>query len=88
MANKEIRQKLYELRRQGRERYLELMGVDIPKVRELEKEIDAQYEELAVGIQDMLKDAGKEIVAEQHEASLEMVQGPIRKDIERMVERP
>ena len=87
MANKEIRQKLYELRLRGREHYLELMGIDIPKVRELEKEIDAQYEELAVGIQDMLKDAGKEI-AEQHEASIEMVQGLIRKDIERMVERP
>lgn len=83
----EIRQKLYELRLRGREHYLELMGIDIPKVRELEKEIDAQYEELAVGIQDMLKDAGKEI-AEQHEASLEMVQGLIQKDIERMVERP
>lgn len=87
MANEEISKKLYELRLQGRERYLDLMGVDVKKVRALEKEIDAKYDRLAVSMQNMLKDAGKER-AEQHQASLKRVQGLIRKDIERMVERP
>jgi hypothetical protein len=87
MANEtEIRQKLYELRRIGRERYLDFMGIDVQRVRELEKSLDTQYEELAVGIRDMLKNAGKER-AEQHQASMERVQGLIRKDTERMVER-
>lgn len=81
VKEKDIRQKLYELRRDGRESYLRLMGIDVPSVRELEKEIDAGYEDLAAAIQDMLKDAGKQ-EADMHEKSLERVRSMIRKDTE------
>lgn len=84
---KDIRQRLYELRRRGRERYLQLMDIDVPTVRKLEKEINAQYEELAVAIQDMLKDAGKE-KADMHESSLKRVHSMIHKDIEAVIAGP
>jgi hypothetical protein len=85
-TEQEIRNRLYDLRLRSRERYLELMGIDIPKVREMEKDIDAQYEKLTAEIRDMLKDKGRE-KAEQHKASLERARGIIHKNIESLVDR-
>jgi hypothetical protein len=63
-----VRQQLYDLRLKGRERYLELMGVDMPKVRALEKELDTGYEKLAGEVRRSLKKAGAE-AAEWHRKS-------------------
>ena len=86
VKEKDIRQRLYELGRHGRESYLRLMGIDVPSVRELEKEINAGYEDLAAAIQDMLKDAGKQ-EADMHEKSLERVRSMIRKDTDTLAAR-
>jgi hypothetical protein len=67
---KDVRDQLYKLRLQGRESYLELMGVDIKKVRQLEKKIDGQYDELFGKVREMVKNSGKENV-ELHKKSLE-----------------
>lgn len=70
---KDVKLKLVQLRGQGRERYLELAGIDVKKVLQVEQELEAQYQELAAGVQGMLKGAGQEI-AEQQKASLEAAQ--------------
>jgi hypothetical protein len=59
MKNEDLRRQLYDLRQQSRERYLQFMGVDVGKLRELESDINAQYEDLAVAVQDTLKDLGR-----------------------------
>ena len=85
--NEEIRQKLYSLRLDGRERYLKFMGIDVGKVRELEKRMDAQYEELAATVKETLKDSGKEIV-EQHNLSIERTCRIHERNLERIIELP
>lgn len=79
--NKEISKKLYELRLKGKESYLEFMGIDIGKLRALEKEINSQYERLISELQDTLKETGK-IIREQHAASLERFIWFINEDVE------
>ncbi len=83
----DIRQKLYSLRLDGRERYLKFMGIDVEKVRELEKNIDAQYMELAAAVKETLKDSGKEIV-EQHNLSIERTSRIHERNLERIIELP
>lgn len=73
MNERDINLKLVQLKRQSRERYLELLGIDPKKVLQLEQEIYGQYDELASGVRDMLKNAGKE-VAEQQQRSLGFMQ--------------
>jgi len=61
---------LVQLRRQSRERYLELAGIDPKKVLQIEQEIDGQYEKLASGVRYMLKKAGKEVAEQQSQTLL------------------
>ncbi len=85
--DEKIRQQLYDLRLKGRERYLELTGVDIPKVRALEKELDGEYEELAGRVRATLKGAGEE-VAERHAKSLATSKLMLQTEFARVALRP
>lgn len=69
MNEKELNLNLVQLRRQSRERFLELAGIDLKKALQLEQEIDGQYNELAFVVRADLKTAGKEM-AEQQQKSL------------------
>jgi hypothetical protein len=82
---KEIRQRLHELRRSGREQYLKLMDIDVPEVRELEKKLDAQYEELTSMVKGGLKDSGKQN-AEQHGLSFDRACRVHEKTMEKMID--
>lgn len=79
---KETRQKLYELRRQGRERYLELIGIDVKNLRKLERDIDSEYGELVSSLQKMRREEGKER-AEQHTKILGMSREALSKDTDK-----
>lgn len=82
-----IQQELYELRLNGREQYLEFIGVDVKKLRSLEKGIDKKYEELAAKVKNMLEDEGKEI-AETHQSSHKRSKKVFRRNIEKMIDGP
>lgn len=77
----EIHQSLFELRREGREKFLEISGIDVSKARRLEEEIDTRYDELAIKVRNMQKDAGKG-VAENHVKSQERTRMLISKEVE------
>jgi hypothetical protein len=87
VSEKDIRQKLYEIRMRSRESYLKLMGVDIQKVRELEKSVDSEYKELFMAVERNLKEAGKEN-DKAHKASLNRAVSLYKKDIETAIDRP
>ena len=82
MKGQEIRQNLYELRRQGRERYLKLMGVDVEKLRELEQAIDSEYGELAASLQQERRKEGEERAA-RHAKVLEIRRAALSQDAEK-----
>jgi hypothetical protein len=87
MSEKEIRQKLYDIRIRGRERYLKLMGVDLQKVRELEKSVDSEYQELAKAVERNLKESGKER-AHVHRGSFERAISIFNKDLQAVLDHP
>lgn len=68
MADKRVIQELHDLRRKGREEHLKLMGVEVKKLRRLERQIDGAFAELADGVKKKLAKTGGE-VAELHERS-------------------
>lgn len=80
-SEKDVRRKLHVLRREGRERYLKLMGIDVGRVRSLEKDIDAGYDELDASVQEMTKEAGRE-TADMHQKSLERSLSMIQRNAE------
>jgi len=79
---KKIRQNLYDLRRQSRDRYLELTGVNVKKLRELERDIDSEFGELVASIQDIRKQQGKERV-EKHIKILEKSKASLSNEAEK-----
>jgi len=68
MADSKVTQKLHELRRKGREEHLRLMGVEVKKLRRLERQIDGEFAELAAGVKKKLPKMGAD-VAEMHDRS-------------------
>ncbi len=68
MERRDIAQKLYDLRRKGREKHLELAGVEVKKLRALEERIDADFGKLAEAVKKDLAETGAE-VADRHEVS-------------------
>jgi hypothetical protein len=81
-GEKAIRQKLYDLRLQTRERYLELKGVDVKRLRELERDIDSEFGELVASLHDQRRQEGKER-AETHKKILAMSQASLSSDAEK-----
>lgn len=70
MANiKELRDKLYELKLQSRQQLLEVMGIDLRKLRALEDKQDKAYQKLEQQVQSAYKKSGSDI-AKRHEHSL------------------
>jgi hypothetical protein len=75
---KAIRNKLYEVRRQSRERHLKFMGVDVKKFRELERDINKKYGEVIESLQKIRLEEGGEERAKKHEEILEMRQKTLK----------
>ena len=68
MDRDDISQKIYEMRRKGREMHLEFQGIDTRKLRHLEASIDGGFVELAEAVRKGLGGTGGEI-AERHKLS-------------------
>lgn len=81
---KEILQNLYDLRRQSRERYLKLMGVDVKTLRELERDIDREFGELVASLHEQRRQEGKER-AERHTKIIGMSQESLSNDVEKAI---
>lgn len=79
-----IRQNLFDLRRQSRERYLQLMGVDVKKLRALEREIDREYGELVASLQEQRRKEGNER-ADGHVKVLEMSRAVLGQEAEKAI---
>ncbi|NUO79363.1 hypothetical protein HUU05_04750 [candidate division KSB1 bacterium] len=56
---KDIRNDLYKLRRDSRERYLKLLGVDVAKLRDTERAIDNDFGQLVAKLQETRREDGK-----------------------------
>ncbi len=87
MEEKDIRLQLYEVRKESKEEYLKLLGVDIPKLRTFEKQIDKKYEELIPHIQKKVKQIGKN-ESEQHRASFKRAKYIYELDAEAAITNP
>jgi len=79
--NEQIRLRLHEMRRTGRERYLEMLGVDVKSLRALERDIASEYEELAAALQDQRRQEGKDR-ADQQALRLKSIRGAFNADLE------
>lgn len=60
IAGIDIHRQIYKVRKESKEEYLKLLGVDIPNLRRFEKQIDGKYERLISRIQKNVKSIGKE----------------------------
>lgn len=66
----EVNQRLSDLRRETRERYLEFMKIDVDALREIEASTEDHYEEIAGMLTPMIKEMGKDAV-KRHQYSVE-----------------
>lgn len=77
----DIRQRLNELQRQSREQHMELAGVDVKALRDLEQKIDKQFTDLAESLKKELRGNGSDI-AERHKISQKRTEALFQKEIE------
>jgi hypothetical protein len=83
----DVKKELYELKRQTQERFLSITGVDVKKLRALEKGVDDGYRRLADETQKLMKAEGKER-AEKHARTLELKRTSIRENAESLTTSP
>jgi hypothetical protein len=81
MKDQEIRQRLYDLRRESQARYLRLLGVDVDKFQALDRAIDGEFRELADGLQKQSWEEGK-ARAEQQAKIVEAGRAALNQDAE------
>lgn len=84
---KELQTELNKLRRESKEEYLKMMGIDIPKLRAFEKAIDTKYNKIITQTQKAVKIIGKE-VTEQHKKSFARMQSIYDADAEATIAHP
>ncbi len=81
-SDKDVRNDLYKLRRDSRERYLRLFGVDVGKLRDMERAIDNDFSGLAAKLQEVRREDGK-ARAERQTRLLKAGQAALSSDAER-----
>lgn len=79
--DKEIRKDLYKLQSGSQERYMKFLGIDVDKLRVMEREIDNDFGELAAKLQEFRREDGK-ARAERHAKLLRAGQADLTADAE------